>query len=166
MGELMKTDRCTDCEFGKGFIELCECPVCHASKILGDVTTRQIHCPNGCAPLPFAVDFCAKKNCDIDVYDKGIHYRQYTIIISGSLNPAQISVISKYFKESAARVFLAVSEKREVSGSVNIFDAVRLSEYLEEHDVEYEVLPGLPLISRIWECWEEEIGNLYKNYFL
>ena len=147
MGELMKTDRCTDCEFGKGFIELCECPVCHASMILGDVTTRQIH-------LPFAVDFCAKKNCDIDVYDKSIHYRQYTIIISGSLNSAQISVISKYFKESAARIFLALREKREVSGSVNIFDAVRLSEYLEEQNVEYKVLPGLPVISRIWECWD------------
>ena len=112
MGELMKTDRCTDCEFGKGFIELCECPVCHASMILGDVTTRQIHCPNGCAHLPFAVDFCA------------------------------------------ARIFVALREKREVSGSVNIFDAVRLSEYLEEQNVEYKVLPGLPVISRIWECWD------------
>lgn len=95
-----------------------------------------------------------------------IHYRQYTIIISGSLNSAQISIISKYFRESAARVFLDVREKRDVSGSVNIFDAVSLSEYLEEQNVKYEVLPELPVNSRIWECWEEEIGNLYKNYFL
>lgn len=146
-------DRCINCEFGKGDIELCECPVCHLAAVLGNVRTRNIYCPNGCTPLPFAVDFCAKKNCDSDVYENGIRYKKYRITVSGSLKPEQIKTLSRYFKESTAHIFLAFKQKQSISNEMNIFDIKKLVEYLEQWDAEYAIDPEIAMISRFWECW-------------
>ena len=150
----METDRCINCEFGKGFIELCECPVCHKAVILGDVRTRNIHCPNGCSPLPFVVDFCAEQNCGRDVYGKGIDFKKYRITVRGNLNSEQIRVVSKYFKESVAHIFSGIKQGEAVSKEMNIFDIKRLGKYLDRQGIEYAVSPELPLMSRFEKCWK------------
>ena len=146
-------DRCIDCEYGKGFIELCECPLCHKAVILGDVRTRKIHCPNGCSPLPFAVDFCAEKNCCEDVYRSGIDLRKYQMTVRGSLNSEQIKVLSRHLKESVAQIFLKARQEEGITKEMNIFAIKSLEKYLESQSIEYIVCPEPPLISRLEECW-------------
>ncbi len=148
-------DLCDNCEYGRRFVDLGECPECGKGRIVGDTHTRRIFCSELHPITAVAVDFCGKKNCE-----QFTLWQEYSIRLCPPFTGKQLDAASRFFDMPRSQIYLAAKTGTPIERCFSFVEMLTTGAGLAENGISFQTEPPFPILWHFADCFPA----LAENY--
>lgn len=139
---------CDNCEYGRRFLDLGQCPECSKGRIVGDTHTRRIFCSELHGITAVAIDFYGKKNCDPLILQQ-----EYCIRICQPISAEHLNAAAHFLGISRSQMYLAAKSGTPIKCNASFTELISAGAELVKNGVAFQTEPPLPMLWRLADCF-------------